>query len=140
MFFLFQTTYEQTVLKIADTSSCHGMESLSGAVGAIISLCSHSFLIFPSIACCNRKICNFGVIHSQSIRGGIKIKNYKTYNRSARVVFSNKCLSQATFNKRRKNSNDFDFNYSEAISSLFSLFRAISAYLGYLKLSGSIIK
>ena len=67
--------------------------------------------------------------------GGLK-KNYETYNRSTRVLFSNKCLPQVTLNKFQTNLNYFDLSYPEAISSNFGLSRYISA--GYLRFTRAV--
>ena len=66
---------------------------------------------------------------NQKVTSGHK-KNYETYNRSTRVLFSNKYLCQVTLHKLQMNSNNFDFDKSKHISSYFSLSRSIFAYPG----------
>ena len=64
-------------------------------------------------------------------------KNYEMYNRSARALFSNKCLSQVIFNKSQTNLNRV------LISVNLKLIQCISCYLSLCHnfgLSGSIIK
>ena len=57
------------------------------------------------------------------------IKNYETYNRSARVLFSNKCLYQVELDRFKTNSNNFYVRLSQVISSYLHLFWSISSYL-----------
>ena len=66
-----------------------------------------------------------------------KAKNHETYNRTARVLCSNKCLSQVIFNKSQTNLNRV------LISVNLKLIQCISHYLSLCHnfgLSGSIIK
>ena len=70
------------------------------------------------------------------LRNDWKQKNYETYNRSVRVLFSKKCLPQVTFNTSQTNS-------IVLISVNLKLIWSISCYISlplYFGLSASIIK
>ena len=94
------------------------------------SLCRIAFHQLPPEFYC------FNDIHSGDILQASYKKNYETYNRSARILFSNKCFSQV-------------IQLSWSISSYLQLFWSISGYFAIssylrviwvnLELSGSIL-
>ena len=62
----------------------------------------------------------------RNCHGKMILKNYETYNRSARVLFSNQCLSQVKFNKSKTNLNRVLSSVNLKLSPAHSVYLLLS--------------